>query len=117
MRRAPVVAVVVGTALAWSVVGAVPAEAAGVVNTLYTTDGGVRGGRAVWTATGDHLQACDRDADGWSVEAKLQWSGTDGYTHQFTAVATGKGNCVTVTKNIQDHRTAWLSVRRMHAGY
>lgn len=101
-------------ALAWGVVGAAPAQAAGVRTTLYTTDGGTRGGRAVWTATGDHLQVCDRDADGWSVQAALQWSGSDGYTHKFTATASGNGNCVTVTKNIEDHRTAWLSVYRMH---
>lgn len=105
-----------GTALAWTAVGTVPSAEASVVTTVYTTDGGRAGGKAVWTAYGDKLTVCDRDADGYSVRAVLQWIGDDHYTHQFTATATGNGNCTTVDKDIADHRTGWVSVYLTHVG-
>lgn len=108
--------VLAGTALAasWTAVGAVPAAEASVVTTVYSRDGGTAGGKAVWTAYGDKLTVCDRDADGYSARAVLQWIGDDGYTHQFTATASGSGRCTTVDKNIEDHRTGWVSVYLLH---
>jgi hypothetical protein len=94
----------------------VPVADASVTTTVYTRDAGVSGGRAVWVANGDRLQVCDQDADGYSVRAVLQWIGSDHYTHQFTATVSGVGHCTTVHKNIEDHRTGWVSVYLLHVG-
>jgi hypothetical protein len=113
MRR--LLTVLASTALALTAASTLPVAEASTTTTVYTRDAGVSGGRAVWVANGDRLQVCDQDADGYSVRAVLQWLGSDHYTHQFTATVSGVGNCTTVHKNIEDHRTGWVSVYLLHA--
>jgi hypothetical protein len=113
MRRR-LLTVMAMTTLALTAASTVPVAEASVTTTVYTRDSGVTGGRAVWVANGDRLQVCDQDADGYSVRAVLQWLGSDHYTHQFTATVSGVGHCTTVHKNIEDHRTGWVSVYLLH---
>ncbi|WP_157970525.1 hypothetical protein [Nakamurella deserti] len=53
---------------------------------MNTTDGGRAGGEATWTAYGDKLTVCDRDADGYSAVGVLQWIDDDHHTHRFQVI-------------------------------
>jgi len=66
----------------------------------YTTDSNP-GGKARWIDSGDYIEICDVEADGWGAIAFLSRN-SDGLELMSGFTQAGNGTCTTVSKNISE---------------
>ncbi|MEU8081941.1 hypothetical protein AB0B31_41580 [Catellatospora citrea] len=100
LRRGLSLAAVALTAAAGVALGAAPAAAAVPSKDaeVYTLDDNP-GGRGFFESTGEHLFACDQQADGLRVVARITWYGGGAYHTRTVHDADGANNGCTEYAN------------------
>ncbi len=82
-------------AVGFSIAGTTPAYAGTSIGSIYTTDSGPKGGKALFYHKGDTIYVCDIQADGLRAWAQLEyWDANKNRKYAYVQDADGSnGNC------------------------